>query len=178
MSTSQNDDQGSIEANNKETGLVRRSEFLAERVRQLAQQVRALGAVDYFLRGESNFYRRQNQQAIQDFSETIRLAPTWAAAYRYRALARTRLNQFEQAIQDWDQVIRLDPTRAAYGGKGLAHSFLEQYEQAIQAYDQAIKLDPTDPHYYEARGRQHKRLGDFEQAERDLQKAKELGYTS
>jgi len=42
MSTSQNEDPVSMEPISNETGLVRRSEFLTNRVKRLARQVRAV----------------------------------------------------------------------------------------------------------------------------------------
>ena len=57
------------------------------------------------------------------------------------------------------------------------HVRLGQYKQAIQDYDEAITLNPLHVNSYVARGRAHQLLGNSTEAERDLQKATELGYT-
>ena len=53
-----------------------------------------------------------------------------------------------------------------------------QYEQAIHDYDEAIRLDPTNARTYHDRGSSHRLLGNSKEAERDFQKAKELGDIS
>ena len=52
-----------------------------------------------------------------------------------------------------------------------------QYEQAVQSYDEIIDLNPQDADAYYNRGIAYQGLGEDERAERDFQKAKELGYT-
>ena len=53
---------------------------------------------------------------------------------------------------------------------------LGQYERAIQDYDEAIRLNPQYVYAYNNRGLTYQSLGKVEEAERDFQKAKELGY--
>ena len=93
-----------MEPISKETSLVRRSEFLTERVRQLAQQVRVLGLTEisgrqdaraYFEQGLSRYDLSQYGQAIQDFGEAIRLDPTVAATHYFRAVSYTHLRAHE-----------------------------------------------------------------------------------
>ena len=65
----------------------------------------------------------------------------------------------------------------AHNERGLSRHDLGQYEQAIQDFDEAIRLDPTYAGDYYNRGRAHQLLGNSTDAERDSQKAKELGHT-
>ena len=57
------------------------------------------------------------------------------------------------------------------------HVRLGQYKQAIQDYDEAIILNLLHVNSYVAGGRAHQLLGNSTEAERDLQKVTELGYT-
>ena len=116
MTTSQNDDQDSIGPLEKDAGLVRRSEFLPERVRRLAQQVRSVELTErfgrqdaraYFDRALSRFHMGQYEQAKQDFRDRVGLDPTYAFAHVVRGLSRSCLLQYEQAVQDFDQAIEL-----------------------------------------------------------------------
>ena len=142
-----------MEPISRETSLVRRSEFLTERVRQLAQQVRVLGLTEisgrqdaraYFEQGLSRYDLSQYGQAIQDFGEAIRLDPTVASTYYFRGLSHYNLDQYEQAIQDFHKAIRLDPKfTAAYQTRAMSHHRLGQYEQAIQDFSEAVCLAPT-----------------------------------
>ena len=69
------------------------------------------------------------------------------------------------------------PTAAdkAYNN-GTDHLEQEQYTQEIQDYDEAIRLNPQDADAYYNRGIAYGDLGKREESERDLRKAKELGY--
>ena len=58
----------------------------------------------------------------------------------------------------------------------MAYKALGQHERAIQDYDEAIILDPEYAKVYYLRGLSYNMLGKSEEAEQNLQKAKELGY--
>ncbi len=119
MSTSQNDDPVPMDPISEETGLVRRSVFLTERVRVLAQQVRALDLADS-------------------------PGPRDARAYYERGESRYSLGQYEQAIQDCDEVIRLDPTDAgAYYGRGRTHQRIGNPTEAERDFQKAEELGST-----------------------------------
>ena len=81
---------------------------------------------------------------------TIMYATSWCPAF---------------LCEDWGQVSRGD----SYAEEGL-------YERAIQEYDEAIRLERGDTDAYYKRGIAYQGLGEDERAERDFQKAKELGY--
>ena len=186
MGTSHNDDQVSMEPISKETGLVRRSEFLTERVRQLARQVRELGLTEgsvrqnacaHYRRGMSRYDSSQYGQAIQDFSEAARLDPKWASAHSFVGLSHYHLNQYEQALQDFGNAVRLDLKFAsAYLTKAMSHHLLGQYGQAIKDFSTVIKLNPKWASAYYGRGRAHQRLGNYKEAGSDLEAAEKLGF--
>ena len=58
----------------------------------------------------------------------------------------------------------------------MAYRLLGQYQRAIQDYDEAIRLDPQNAIAYYNRGFTYNNLGQSKEAERDIAKAKELGY--
>ena len=60
--------------------------------------------------------------------------------------------------------------------RGLAYFYLGQHERAIQDYDEVIRLDPQYVDAYYNRGLAYRNLGNRVESERDIQKAKELGY--
>jgi hypothetical protein len=80
-------------------------------------------------------------------------------------------------IEQYDEAIRLDPQDAkAYDNRGNAYASLGQYERAIQDYDEAIRINPQNAIAYYNRGLTYAELGKSVESERDIQKAKELGY--
>ena len=56
---------------------------------------------------------RQNQRAIEDFNEAIRLKPDYAEAYGMRGSVYKMFPQDQRAIEDYNEAIRLKPDYAA-----------------------------------------------------------------
>jgi len=128
----------------------------------------ALVDVEKFCEPQEEFptpFPTSTPEAIERFTEAIRLNPQNALSYQYRGFAYSKLGQYEQAIQDFDEVMRLDHQNArTYTGRGIAYSSLDQYEQAIQDYDEAIRLDPQDADAYYNRGVAYYYLDQHERA--------------
>ena len=73
----------------------------------------------------------QNEAAIADCNEAIRLDPDSAEAYNNRGAAKHELGQYEAAIADCNEAIRLDPDGAkAYSNRGNTKHKMGQYEAA------------------------------------------------
>ena len=53
--------------------------------------------------------QKEDDKAIADWSEAIRLDPKDVAAYVERAILSSRKGQFDEAIADFDVVVRLNP---------------------------------------------------------------------
>lgn len=120
----------------------------------------------FYNRGIAYRHKGQNDLAIQDFDQAIRLRPTDAEAFNNRAIAYDEDGKFDRAIQDFAQAIRLKPDYAeAYYNRGNAYHHKSQFERSMQAgtprpnvrgaarqmsanerairdYDQAIHLKP------------------------------------
>ena len=60
--------------------------------------------------------------------------------------------------------------------RGIAYADLGQFGLAIQDFDQAIEISPEMSIAYQARGSVYQHIGRSEEANKDLQKAQELGY--
>jgi len=134
-------------------------------------------AMAYYNRGSMYRQLGQYERAIQDHDEAIRLDPQSTWAYTHRGAAYATLGQYERAIQDYDEAIRLDPQSTwAYHNRGIAYDELGQYERAIQDYDEVIRINPQNAIAYYNRGLTYAELGKSVESERDIQKAKELGY--
>jgi len=131
----------------------------------------------------------QNDLAIQDCDEAIRLDRKDAITYYNRGNAYLNLGQYFTAVQDYDKAIRRDPQYAdAYFKRGFAYSHFtgsdpgEREFRAIQDYDEAIRLDPKLAAAYYYRGLAYKELGDIwpllnlGHPDLDIAKAIEFGY--
>jgi len=61
------------------------------------------------------------EEAVQQFTEALRIDPAMSLAYNGRGYARFRLKQYTEAIADFDQAIKLNPAyENAYLNRGAA----------------------------------------------------------
>jgi len=70
-----------------------------------------------------------------------------------------------------------NPQDAIAYNSGLAYARLDQNEMSIQDYDEAIRIRPQDASVYYERAVAYGELGKIVEAGRDLQRAKDLGYS-
>ncbi len=131
-----------------------------------------LTAEEHFARAYDAAERGNHQEAIDGYTEAIRLKADYADAFNNRGHARSNLGDHEGAIQDLDEAIRLDPKHIyALSNRGFARSELGDLEGAIQDLDEAIRLDPGDAELWNQRGATRSELADYEGAIADLDEA-------
>jgi serine/threonine protein kinase len=118
-------------------------------------------------------YKLGNQQgAIADYNEAIRLKPSFAFAYNNRGLAKYELGDKKGAIADYNKAIRLNFNYAlAYRNRGNAKSDLGDKKGAIADYNEAIRINPDLASAYYDRGKQKYELGDKKGAIADYNEA-------
>ena len=80
-------------------------------------------------------------EAIEEYSKTIRLNHQSAKAYNNRGSTYDELGQLNRAIEDFDEAIRLNPQFAdAYYNRGLVHQELGKKAEAIADFEKFITL--------------------------------------
>ena len=129
-------------------------------------------AKKYFESGEEHFNNSDNDRAIADYDQAIRLDPEYAEAYSNRGVAYASKRDYDRAIADYDQAIRLDPKdAAAYYNRSLIYSEKRDYDRAITDCDQAIRLAPKFTFAYNVRGVAYSDKGDYDRAIADYDRA-------
>ena len=68
----------------------------------------------YLARGCGYGEKGDNEHAVADYSEAIRLKPTMVDTYEMRGRAYKRLKFYDQAISDYSQGIQLESNRSVF----------------------------------------------------------------
>jgi hypothetical protein len=85
--------------------------------------------------------KEQYSEAIESFSECIKLDKKSTDCFLNRGAAYFILNQTADAIRDASEAIRLNPSRAdAYNNRGIANAKLQKYLEANADFAKALQL--------------------------------------
>ncbi|MGF1589074.1 MAG: DnaJ domain-containing protein [Pleurocapsa sp.] len=132
-------------------------------------------AQDFYNRGVLRAQTKEYQQAIDDYSQAIKLNPKFVDAYLKRCEMRYKMGDNQGVLNDCYEVFAIDPTVAkAHYYQGRARYSLGYTQPAIDSYNLAIAQDKNYPqaHYY--RGLAYKELESLASAVNDLTRAAEL----
>jgi tetratricopeptide (TPR) repeat protein len=129
----------------------------------------------YCSRGLS--YNQQGDQdaAIADFNESLRINPEQVFVHRNRGIAYERKGALEDAIADYSAVIRLEPASIdGYILRRMAAMKKGDYKAAVADNDVIIRLDPKNKEAYLYRGYAYTELRDYNRATEDFSRAIEI----
>jgi tetratricopeptide (TPR) repeat protein len=124
-----------------------------------------------------------DDRAVADYDQALKLDPNYALAYNNRGNVYFRKKNYDRAIADYDQAIRIDPlpgvvaddrgrtSTNVYNNRGYAYFAKKDFARAIADYDRAVKVDPQDPLTYNNRALAHTETRDFDRALADFGEA-------
>jgi tetratricopeptide (TPR) repeat protein len=120
------------------------------------QIMNAQTAKDYFDAGTDLSKKGQLDQAIDNFTKAIKLAPNpqlTYSAYCARAYAYQSKNLFDLSIQDYTRAVNLNPTNLyAYGGRGNSYYGKRMYDLAFADFNKWVIGEPNNGFGYYSRG--------------------------
>jgi tetratricopeptide (TPR) repeat protein len=126
-------------------------------------------------RGNAYYGKGDQDRAILDYNQAIRLNPSDANSRSNRGAAYARKGDYDRAIEDYDEVVRLNPSHAdAFSNRGVAYARKGDYDRAIEDYDEAIRLNPKHAIALYGRGNAYRRKGDYDRAIQSYDQAIEL----
>jgi tetratricopeptide (TPR) repeat protein len=126
----------------------------------------------YFTRGLMQRRLGQNEAALKDYNQSLRLAPN-SDVYNSRCYLFAITSRLQEALKDCNEALRLNPrNQYAYDSRGFAYLKLGMFDAAIADYDAALAIEPGRPYSLAGRGFARRRKGDVAGAEADLTAAR------
>jgi tetratricopeptide (TPR) repeat protein len=102
-------------------------------------------------RGLASLKENQFQEALNDFTDALKLNPRDTGTIERRAYVEMKLNDFDQALADYSEAIKINPKEARYYNlRAYIYETKKDYKNAMADTDHALKLDPKNA---EAQGR-------------------------
>ena len=130
--------------------------------------------VAYYNRGTVYKTIGKNKEAIEDYSNVIKLRPDIPKTYLSRGEVFLKTGNYTQAIKDYTQVIELESDCfEAYFNRAVAYSGKGVFGLAIEDFTQAIALNPDFADVYCHRGIVWLHLKDWDKARYDFRVAQE-----
>jgi tetratricopeptide (TPR) repeat protein len=118
-----------------------------------------------FVRGFAYLAKGDNDHAITEYREAIRLDPKDSVAYDDRGRAYRAKGDLDSAIADFTEAIRLAPKHAdLYNNRGIAYGAKGDNDRAIADYTEVIRLEPKNPVAYHNRAFAYGAKGDQDHA--------------
>jgi len=110
-------------------------------------------ALVYGNRGWCYTKKENDEQAIHDFTESIRIDPRPLYSVFDRGLAYVRKGEYEKARADLTTALQKDPNLTeAYFNRAWICMFKGEWDLAIADFSEAVRCDPREPQYYVDRG--------------------------
>lgn len=98
------------------------------------------------LEGNKAMARKDFDEAIQKYTEAIKLAPKNAVYLSNRAAAFSSLRDHESAVKDAEAAIEIDPSYSkAYSRLGLAKYALNKPKESFEAYKKGLEKEGDKP---------------------------------
>ncbi len=121
-------------------------------------------AIVFESRGIAYRAKGDNNRAIQDYDQAIRLNPNFANAFVNRGIVYESKQQYDRAIQDFDQAIRLNPNYAnAFSSRCWGRAIWgQQLQAALADCNESLRLRPADSDTLRSRGFVYIRLSRFD----------------
>ncbi len=130
----------------KEAAAILRNVLASE---YLPEAARSRWALD-FLRGNILFASRNFDEAAEEYKQTLRLRPDYAAAYNNLGNVLTHQDQYDDAIIEYKKALSLNPAHSiAQNNLGIALAQEGQAAAAMDAFKKALSLNPNyNPAHY------------------------------
>ncbi|MDE0301362.1 MAG: tetratricopeptide repeat protein [Candidatus Poribacteria bacterium] len=99
---------------------------------------------DMMQQGVIQIKKQRYDEAIQVFSEVIRIAADYAEGYNQRAIAYFMNDELSKSVEDCKRTIDLNPFHfGAFAGMGQCYLKLGDLTAALDAFQRAVEINPN-----------------------------------
>lgn len=141
--------------------LLNEQKTFIEKLRLVEQE--ELTAQRFFEQGFVFYENKKYEEAINSYTEAIKLIPGYAGAYNNRGNIFSFVNKIDNAIEDYTEAIKIDPSYVmAYSNRAVIWIEKGYLDKAINDLDVSIQLDPNYSNAYVNRGMAYHRKGFFD----------------
>lgn len=132
-------------------------------------------AIILYNRGVAYHWAGDDDKAIADLSETLRINPWFADAWRWRGQAWYGKDEHDRAIRDYDAMVALDPSNpVVHYLRGILLTWMKRYEPAIADFGEAIRLNDVFAKAWYERAKAYEAMGDEERARLDREAGRRI----
>jgi len=108
---------------------------------------------EYFNKGETYFSQSNWAEAINNYSEAIKVNPNYVDAYVARGASKANSGQYQDAITDYKKAEELGYAKSIlYSNLGISYYGLKKADSALLYLEKALILDPSNGNAYRFRG--------------------------
>jgi tetratricopeptide (TPR) repeat protein len=129
--------------------------------------------ISHYNRGNAYRDKRDWDKALADYSAAIRLDPKHPYGYNNRGIVHRVKGNFESALADFSEAIKLDPKHArALSNRCWTQAIIgAELKRALADCNESLRLNNKDDNTFDSRGFTYLKLGDWERAIADYDKA-------
>ncbi|OQA18426.1 MAG: TPR repeat-containing protein YrrB [bacterium ADurb.Bin363] len=114
----------------------------------------------------------ESDKALNDFTKTLEIDPTYIEAYINRGNIYFHKGKIDKAIKEFTIVLRYKRNSLeAYNNLGLMYGYKGEYDRAINNFTHAIEINKINPETYINRGNIYYKKGDYDKAIEDYNTA-------
>ena len=102
-------------------------------------------AIAYERRGYALAKNQQFQDAVQDYTEAIKIKSNEPRIYEERAYAEMKIYAYDKALDDYAELIKLKPKEVRYYNfRAYIYEAKEDAQHSMAETDSALKIDPNN----------------------------------
>jgi tetratricopeptide (TPR) repeat protein len=102
-------------------------------------------SVVYQGRGYASLKNQQYQDAIQDFTEALKIKSNDTRVYEQRAAAEMKVYDYDKALADYSEASKLKPNEVRYYNyRAYIYETKEDAQNSMAETEKALKIDPNN----------------------------------